>query len=580
MGVQVSFRKFLFAFVIWGSFVSSVLADVSVQRIEIDNAPPVIVIKGDFAYSDDPEALAREVAATGAKVVTFDSNGGNIVKAMAFGRKIRELGLSTFQLRASQCASACALAFVGGKIRQADPGSIGVHRSSFSPESNLDGHTAVAAVQEITAQIMTYFIEMGVDPRLLQLSLSVASDDMRYLTASEMLAYHVTVDEPKDVPPVDPALVANPSMPKPADRRLQPPSDERKALAFVARYHDAWSLGNADALAFMETAYAETVEFYGKPTAKNVVISDKRKFAERWPLRAYSVRPGSERVTCRAMCEAEGLIEWFAESASGDRKSSGLAEFSLTWDPSQAKILSEFGKVVMTDKAVSEPARLLDQWRNLNTQCRGGSGDSDATVAVCERRDILSTKLKAVGWCYGRDGEYGYQMEWHSCGQPQAAGSTGSSSGIATLSKRPDPVAFKVRETFSGKTRLPDFRGRDREFNSLRTRIRNGLREGPNFAGHYSLIQIGCGSGCSFVVVADNKTGEPRNFPLGGESNMYLQLDYRRDSRLLSVQWADYDTDRCYAEFFDFVGDTWKALGKQEIGKLDACYREIKENLR
>ena len=147
-------------------------AGVSVDRIPVQSGPPILLVKGEFVFSDDPAVLVREVNATGAKVGTFNSNGGNILAAMAYGRTIRSLGLSTFQLRSAQCASACALAFVGGVVRQAEPGSIGVHQSSFSPEEKVDGHTAVAAVQAITAQIMTYLLEMGVDPRLLQLSLS------------------------------------------------------------------------------------------------------------------------------------------------------------------------------------------------------------------------------------------------------------------------------------------------------------------------------------------------------------------------------------------------------------------------
>ncbi|MFA1676267.1 hypothetical protein ACDY97_26875 [Rhizobium mongolense] len=40
------------------------------------------------------------------------------------------------------------------------------------------------------------------------------------------------------------------------------------------------------------------------------------------------------------------------------------------------------------------------------------------------------------------------------------------------------------RLAYQRKTVLPDFKGRDRDFNRFRTRIREGMREGPNFAGH------------------------------------------------------------------------------------------------
>lgn len=145
---------------------------------------------------------------------------------------------------------------------------------------------------------------------------------------------------------------------------------------------------------------------------------------------------------------------------------------------------------------------------------------------------------------------------------------------------RPNPASYPVRARFAGKTVMPDFRGRDREFNSFRTRIRDGMREGPTFAGRYTLIQIGCGAGCSFVILADNQTGRPVSFPRGGEEHMYLSLDYRRDSRLVAAQWLDNGTSTCVVEFFDFDKDAWRAISKIEIGNEEACNRTAAENLR
>ena len=80
---------------------------------------------------------------------------------------------------------------------------------------------------------------------------------------------------------------------------------------------------------------------------------------------------------------------------------------------------------------------------------------------------------------------------------------------------------------------LPDFDGRDEWAGNYRTRIINGLQSGPNFAGHYSLIEIGCGTDCRFAFVADAQTGQVWSFPLGGEENYQLQLLYTIDSRLV-----------------------------------------------
>lgn len=555
-------------------------ADISFDRIPMQDGPPVLMIKGEFVLGDDPAKLSREVAATGAKVVSFNSNGGNVVAAIAYGRMIRALGLSTFQLRSSQCASACALAFVGGVIRKAEPGSIGVHQSSFAPETAIDGQTAVAAVQALTAQIMGYLVEMGVDPQLLQLSLSVPSDDMRYLTASEMASYKVTVDGPISADVASTMGQATPTVTPQVKTRPAAATPEDRALAFMARYHDAWSHPNSEALGFMDRAYADTITFYGKSASKADVLADKRKFADRWPRRAYSVRFGTEHAYCGSVCTVSGVVDWFAESPERGKMSSGSAEFRLVWDATSERITSEIGKVLATDRNAIEPTRILDQWQTENGNCRGGSGDSDETWKACGRRDDIGKKLEAIGWCYGRPGEAGYQMDWHRC---DAADSTQvAASNVDTSSSVPrlNPSDYPAREIFKGKTRLPDFKKRDRDFNSFRTRIRDGMREGPNFAGRYSVIQIGCGTGCSFVIVGDNKTGRPMNFPRGGEDNMYLELRHQLDSRLLIAQWANYDGGKCYIEFFDFDGASWNVLKKIEVGVTEACYNDIEKNLK
>jgi len=69
-------------------------------------------------------------------------------------------------------------------------------------------------------------------------------------------------------------------------------------------------------------------------------------------------------------------------------------------------------------------------------------------------------------------------------------------------------------------------------------------------------------------------------FPRGGEDNMYLSLMFRRDSRLIAAQWADTERDKCVIEFFDFKGRAWKPLNRYDVGAVDACYREIGQNLQ
>ena len=140
----------------------------------------LLLVSGVITDTDDIAKFAAAVKRNKATVVEFDSPGGDIYKAMELGRKIRELGLDTFQTRGLQCASACSLAFLGGVSRSAAANAIGVHRPYYPNGFPGDVDDAVVATQQATADMIGYIIDMGVDPALVQLSYEYT--DMRYLT--------------------------------------------------------------------------------------------------------------------------------------------------------------------------------------------------------------------------------------------------------------------------------------------------------------------------------------------------------------------------------------------------------------
>ncbi len=62
---------------------------------------------------------------------SFESNGGNLLAGIRIGTLIRTRGFPTLVRAGSQCASACALAWLGGAVRHMDDGAkIGFHSAS------------------------------------------------------------------------------------------------------------------------------------------------------------------------------------------------------------------------------------------------------------------------------------------------------------------------------------------------------------------------------------------------------------------------------------------------------------------
>lgn len=59
---------------------------------------------------------------------------------------------------------------------------------------------------------------------------------------------------------------------------------------------------------------------------------------------------------------------------------------------------------------------MIDKWQEANSVCRGGSPGQSRTEKACEGRSELEIEFELLGYCYGKQGEAGYQAAWHECG--------------------------------------------------------------------------------------------------------------------------------------------------------------------
>jgi hypothetical protein len=84
---------------------------------------------------------------------------------------------------------------------------------------------------------------------------------------------------------------------------------------------------------------------------------------------------------------------------------------------------------------------------------------------------------------------------------------------------------------------------RTKDARMYRTAITEGAKEGPNFAGHYTIVQWGCGTACLGFAIVDANTGRVTMSPfyvgmgydLGDELKERDLIEYKLDSRLLIV---------------------------------------------
>ncbi|MHA7882762.1 SH3 domain-containing protein [Nitratireductor rhodophyticola] len=223
-----SLLRLVLAAVFLSGFSASGRCDLAYELGQTDDGLSFLIVQGDFTIDDDLAEFTAAVRAVNPSVVTFNSSGGNVVKAMELGRLIRAYKLNTIQFRSLECSSACALAFLGGVVRIALPGSIGVHRASFADGHQMSADDAVSSVQAMTAEVMSYMYNMGADPGLLQLSLRYDASDMRYLSVSEMQQFKV-VTNIGDAPAEKPASTYAPPIPPSPEVAKAPSTPPRSA---------------------------------------------------------------------------------------------------------------------------------------------------------------------------------------------------------------------------------------------------------------------------------------------------------------------------------------------------------------
>jgi hypothetical protein len=126
---------------------------------------------------------------------------------------------------------------------------------------------------------------------------------------------------------------------------------------------------------------------------------------------------------------------------------------------------------------------------------------------------------------------------------------------------------------FAGKPAAPVFKtAEERKF---RTMIRTAAADGPNFAGHFTVAEWGCGAGCVSIVVVDAATGAVYRGPFrflgwalrkyedkySSNDDKFEEVSYKPDSRLLVARGCP-DEGECTSYFWEWTGSEFKLIRK------------------
>lgn len=140
--------------------------------------------------------------------------------------------------------------------------------------------------------------------------------------------------------------------------------------------------------------------------------------------------------------------------------------------------------------------------------------------------------------------------------------------GLGTITVSATSPA-QAQASASHNYQAPDFAARDKAYSYLRTKILEGMRQGANFNGHYTIIRIGCGSGCSNNLLVNRRTGQIHPIPFGGEDQQMLTIRHTVRSDMLTAIWTDYE--ECYSQQARWNGTGFEVRSSPRVVSEDLC---------
>jgi hypothetical protein len=326
---------------------------------QVDSAPALVVVEGDLELGDI-EVFRSKVAPFSKATVAFRSDGGSLLAGIRIGMLIRVKNFTTIVPDAAQCASACAVAWLGGARRFLGVGSkVGFH-AAYVQKAGATTESGPG-----NAVLGAYLDQIGLPEDAIVYITQAAPNSMKWLNMEEAAQHGIDV-----------ALLPPPDAPPPSDSSVVAASLEPqtsltgRATGLVISLAARWSGPNAEALGALDGLYVDKVFYHGKLTPRQEVLTEKRRFAERWPQRSYKIRPHSVSATCNAtseMCRVQGIMDRELANPATNTKTRDIASFdySLARSGDALKITAETSSVNKLSDPSGGPNPLITVQRGL-----------------------------------------------------------------------------------------------------------------------------------------------------------------------------------------------------------------------
>jgi hypothetical protein len=107
---------------------------------------------------------------------------------------------------------------------------------------------------------------------------------------------------------------------------------------------------------------------------------------------------------------------------------------------------------------------------------------------------------------------------------------------------------------YKGKLAAPNFKTDMRAY-LFRTQIRDQCKKkGVNFAGHYTIVEWGCGSDCQTIAIADRLNGKIYYSHIFKINSLFYGLQYRPNSQMMIINSGLLENHKGYVRCTSYGG--------------------------
>jgi hypothetical protein len=306
----------------------------SIEIKNFDAGSALVMVEGDLELTDI-EGFRSKVAPISKATVAFRSDGGSLLAGIRIGMLIRVKNFTTIVPDGAQCASACAVAWLGGGHRfMGTNARVGFH-AAYVQKAGATTESGPG-----NAVLGAYLDQIGLPEDAIVYITQASPNSMRWLNMDEAAQHGIEVALlPPPEPPSGPPNLGNPIAAFPSGNvaaSQDPPPQTNlagRATSLVMALAARWSGPNADTLRGLDDLYVDKVYYHGKFTPRQAVLQEKRHFAERWPQRSYKVRPHSISASCNPateVCRVQGIMERELANPETNMKSRDVATFDYS----------------------------------------------------------------------------------------------------------------------------------------------------------------------------------------------------------------------------------------------------------